>query len=114
MSHCFFSCLLESGLRLIKTAVVFCAGGFLFTLQAQTVRFAINEGGTAAGNIDVTLRPDVAPMTVANFLSYVNAGAYNNTIIHRSVPNFVIQAGGLPAPKWHHGYRDADECADYE
>lgn len=86
--------LLESGLRLIKTAVVFCAAGFVLALHAQTVRFAINEGGTPAGNIDVTLRPDVAPMTVANFLSYLNAGAYNNTIIHRSVPQFVIQAGG--------------------
>jgi uncharacterized protein (TIGR03437 family) len=34
-------------------------------------------------------------MTVANFLSYLNAGAYTNTIIHRSVPGFVIQGGGF-------------------
>jgi peptidyl-prolyl cis-trans isomerase A (cyclophilin A) len=34
------------------------------------------------------------PATVENFLSYVNSGAYNNSIIHRSVPGFVIQGGG--------------------
>ena len=33
-------------------------------------------------------------MTVANFINYVNQGAYVNSIIHRSVPGFVIQGGG--------------------
>jgi uncharacterized protein (TIGR03437 family) len=58
-------------------------------LSAQTVRFA-----TVMGNIDVEMRPDVAPLTVANFLKYVNRGAYINSIFHRSVPHFVIQGGG--------------------
>jgi cyclophilin family peptidyl-prolyl cis-trans isomerase len=53
---------------------------------------------TVLGNIDVQLRPDVAPLTVANFLGYVNStvtGAnYNSSIIHRSVPGFIIQGGG--------------------
>jgi cyclophilin family peptidyl-prolyl cis-trans isomerase len=40
------------------------------------------------------LFPAEAPKTVANFLSYVNDGAYENTLIHRSVPGFVIQTGG--------------------
>jgi uncharacterized protein (TIGR03437 family) len=62
---------------------------FALALSAQTVRF-----NTAAGNIDVVLAPDIAPKTVANFLNYVNSGAYNNTIIHRSIPGFVIQGGG--------------------
>ena len=34
-------------------------------------------------------------MTVANFINYVNQGAYVNTIIHRSVPGFVVQGGGF-------------------
>ena len=38
---------------------------------------------------------DTAPVTVANFLSYVNSGAYEDTIIHRKVNNFVIQGGGF-------------------
>ena len=39
------------------------------------------------------------PITVANFLNYVNSGAYDNTIIHRSVSNFVIQGGGFIRPQ---------------
>ncbi len=50
---------------------------------------------TSLGNIDVELRPDVAPKNVANFLSYVNSGAYGSTsFIHRSVPGFILQGGG--------------------
>jgi peptidyl-prolyl cis-trans isomerase A (cyclophilin A) len=50
---------------------------------------------TTLGNINVTLLPDSAPNTVANFLSYVNSGAYDHSFIHRSVPGFVIQGGGF-------------------
>ena len=79
----------------IRSISLFFAGlSFAVALPAQTVRFYISEGGTPAGSIDVLLRPDVAPNTVANFLAYMNAGAYTNTIFHRSVPNFIIQAGG--------------------
>ena len=63
------------------------------TLLGQTnpiVRFQTN-----LGDIDVELLADAAPRTVANFLNYVNKGAYTNTIIHRSVANFVIQGGGF-------------------
>ena len=50
---------------------------------------------TNLGTIDVQLFPDVAPQTVANFLKYVNKGAYNNSIFHRSVKSFIIQGGGF-------------------
>ena len=40
------------------------------------------------------LFPSNAPKTVSNFLAYVNDGAYENMLIHRSVPGFVIQTGG--------------------
>ena len=49
---------------------------------------------TSLGNINVQLAPTAAPNNVANFLSYVNSGAYTNSIIHRSVPGFIIQGGG--------------------
>jgi len=50
---------------------------------------------TPVGTMCVEMRPDAAPLTVANFRYYVNNGYYaNNMFIHRSVPNFVIQGGG--------------------
>lgn len=49
---------------------------------------------TTLGDITVQLTPDATPHTVENFLSYVKAGSYDGTFFHRSVPGFVIQAGG--------------------
>lgn len=50
---------------------------------------------TTLGSIPVLLTPSTTPKTVANFLNYVNQGAYTNSIVHRSVPGFVWQAGGF-------------------
>lgn len=50
---------------------------------------------TSLGVIDVQLFDSAAPLTVANFLSYVDSGAYNRSFIHRSVPGFVIQGGNI-------------------
>ena len=47
------------------------------------------------GVITLELEPDKAPKTVANFLSYVNKGHYNNTIFHRVIPGFMVQGGGM-------------------
>jgi cyclophilin family peptidyl-prolyl cis-trans isomerase len=47
------------------------------------------------GTVVVELYPDKAPITVKNFLSYVNTGFYDNTIFHRVVPGFVSQGGGF-------------------
>jgi cyclophilin family peptidyl-prolyl cis-trans isomerase len=49
---------------------------------------------TNFGNFQIELFPSVAPQTVSNFLTYVNDGAYNDAIFHRSVPGFVEQTGG--------------------
>ena len=51
------------------------------------------EFKTSAGSIVIELFPDKAPITVQNFLSYVNSGYYNNTIFHRVIPNLLIQGG---------------------
>ena len=43
-------------------------------------------------------RTRTTPLTTANFLAYANAGRYQNTILHRSVPGFIVQAGGFTQP----------------
>lgn len=50
---------------------------------------------TNHGIITIQLDAAKAPQTVANFLDYVNSGAYSNTIFHRVIPNFMIQGGGF-------------------
>jgi peptidyl-prolyl cis-trans isomerase A (cyclophilin A) len=45
--------------------------------------------------IEVNLFDTTTPATVANFLTYVNDGAYTNSIIHRAPADFVIQGGGF-------------------
>lgn len=52
------------------------------------------NAASAGADLYVQLTDSVTPQTVANFLAYVNSGAYNNTIIHRSVTGFVVQGGG--------------------
>jgi peptidyl-prolyl cis-trans isomerase B (cyclophilin B) len=50
---------------------------------------------TNFGEITLELDADKAPITVANFLQYVESGFYNNTIFHRVIDGFMIQGGGF-------------------
>ncbi len=50
---------------------------------------------TNHGVIALELNADKAPKTVANFLAYVEAGHYDNTVFHRVIKNFMIQGGGM-------------------
>ena len=50
---------------------------------------------TNLGEMEIELYPKKAPVTVKNFLAYVDTGFYNGTIFHRVIPNFMIQGGGL-------------------
>jgi cyclophilin family peptidyl-prolyl cis-trans isomerase len=50
---------------------------------------------TSAGVIEIELDAAKAPVTVTNFLEYVDAGHYNGVIFHRVIPNFMIQGGGF-------------------
>lgn len=49
---------------------------------------------TSHGDIVIELDRSRAPLTVNNFLSYVKRNAYNNTVFHRLIPDFVLQGGG--------------------
>jgi peptidyl-prolyl cis-trans isomerase B (cyclophilin B) len=55
---------------------------------------------TSMGDIKIELDPEKAPVTVKNFLDYVDSKYYNGTIFHRIISNFMIQGGGL-TPNMH-------------
>lgn len=68
------------------------------TLQAETpfVRVETNQG-----SFTLQLDPVKAPKTVENFLTYLTEGFYANTLVHRSVKNFVVQGGGFDAASFN-------------
>lgn len=59
--------------------------------QNPIVTIEMEDGG----KMTAELYPEVAPNTVHNFISLVNAGFYNGLIFHRVIPGFMIQ-GGCP------------------
>ena len=72
----------------------------LLTLVASTTTLAKDDSpivrlDTSAGIIDIKLFPEKAPKTVKNFLAYVDAGFYDDTIFHRVIDNFMVQGGGF-------------------
>jgi len=58
------------------------------------VRMEIQQGAVI-DNVDIKLYDGEAPVTVTNFLNYVNDGDYDQSFIHRNVPGFVVQGGGF-------------------
>ena len=50
---------------------------------------------TSSGSVELELNPLAAPITVNNFLDYVNSGFYSNTLFHRVIAGFVVQGGGF-------------------
>jgi len=52
---------------------------------------------TTLGNIIIELDAQKAPITVSNFLNYIDSGFYNGTIFHRIIPGFMAQGGGFDA-----------------
>ena len=53
------------------------------------------EMHTSKGLITLELDAEKAPVTVANFIEYVNSGHFDGTIFHRVIPGLVIQGGGM-------------------
>ncbi|SHN54206.1 peptidylprolyl isomerase [Desulfovibrio litoralis] len=70
--------------------LVFFSFGFALAADNPRVKFE-----TSMGDFVVELYPDKAPLTVENFLQYVNSGFYNGTIFHRVIEKFMIQGGGF-------------------
>ena len=66
---------------------------------------------TSKGNIDLTLFPSKAPVTVASFLNLAQKGKYDGIVFHRVIKDFMIQ-GGDPTGSGMggRGYQFEDEC----
>jgi cyclophilin family peptidyl-prolyl cis-trans isomerase len=69
-----------------------------FTVPVPQVTMTVSNGAGVNGTLVVSLAPNQTPLTVDNFLAYVNAGFYNGTVFHRVSPGFVIQGGGYASP----------------
>lgn len=79
--------------RIFVLLGLFISSGALFAQEnASTVRVKLV---TSAGDITLKLYPQKSPVTVKNFLAYVDSGFYNETIFHRVISNFMVQGGGF-------------------
>lgn len=75
----------------LLTALAITAAGLAFPHSASAT---IVEFQTSQGSITVNLFDETTPITVSNFLNYIDEGHYTNSVIHRAQPGFVVQGGG--------------------
>lgn len=61
----------------------------------NTANATIVRVETVLGDFEINLYDNATPATVANFLNYVQTGAYTDSIFHRSVSGFIVQSGGF-------------------
>jgi peptidyl-prolyl cis-trans isomerase A (cyclophilin A) len=76
-------------------AIVFLLSALTFSLASKASDNPRVELKTDLGTVVIELYPKEAPITVQNFLSYVDSQFYDGTIFHRVVPGFVVQGGGM-------------------
>ncbi len=81
-----------------RTADGGALGTASFNVPAPQVTLNFGNGAGVTGTLVLTLAPDKTPITVNNFLGYVNSGFYAGTVFHRVSPGFVVQGGGYTAP----------------
>lgn len=81
---------------MLKTLTL-AACGLLFSttlLAAEAPRVLLS---TNLGEVEVELNAEKAPVSVENFLAYVDQGFYNGVQFHRVIPGFMVQTGGFDA-----------------
>jgi len=74
---------------------LFVSGIAISAIISSSAMATVVVFNTSHGDIEVNLFDQTTPITVNNFLSYVEDGSYNDTVIHRSIKNFIIQGGGF-------------------
>ena len=76
--------------RFLSLTAFVCSFGVSAAIANPQVQFQ-----TTQGSFVVELNPTLAPVSVKNFLSYVKEGHYSNTLFHRVINGFMVQAGGF-------------------
>jgi len=84
-------------MKLKKLLLTIATLALMFQFQLANAADPKVKMETSKGTIIIELYPDKAPKSVANFLDYVNSGAYDGTIFHRVIKNFMNQGGGFTA-----------------
>ena len=94
----------QNGTTLVRNRLRKALIGTLWVCSALIASFASAEEAnpkvkmkTTDGDITIELFADKSPITVENFLRYVDEGHFDGTIFHRVIPNFMIQGGGFTA-----------------
>jgi len=80
---------------LIAVTLLMGMGGTPDSGKKQSSEHPIVVIETTGGRIGIELYPEATPITVKNYLEYVNEGFYDGTIFHRVIPGFVVQGGGF-------------------
>ncbi|MEA2109421.1 MAG: peptidylprolyl isomerase [Pseudomonadota bacterium] len=84
----------------MKKTLLFLFAIFFITMAYGSTAVAAAQNpqvvfSTTKGDMVIELYADKAPISVKNFLAYVDSGFYDNVIFHRVIPGFVIQGGGF-------------------
>ena len=82
--------------------------GLLLSFQSQAANIERVRVTTNFGAFVIEMQRDRAPLTVENFLGYVRADGYTNTLFHRVIANFVIQGGGVGTRLQGRSHAEAD------
>lgn len=69
--------------------------GLLTSSMSLLAANTLVEMKTSAGDVEIELFNQQAPVTTKNFESYVTSGFYKGTIFHRAIPGFMLQGGGF-------------------
>jgi len=76
--------------RIALAACTVLLAGNLFAAENPRVLLT-----TSLGEIELELEAEKAPISVENFIAYVDSGFYDGTVFHRVIPGFMIQGGGF-------------------
>ncbi|MGD0382826.1 MAG: autotransporter-associated beta strand repeat-containing protein, partial [Thermoguttaceae bacterium] len=89
------ACFVRLSAGILALGMTVCAAQAETVVQVNLNGYVTGIFGDQVNSYQIQLFDNETPITVANYLKYVNNNAYDNTIIHRSISDFVIQGGGF-------------------